>query len=1498
MSTNDLSALLANQSADTPPAQEKSADDLSQLLSRSATPPPQPAQTSNTDLSSLLAVSKPADTPIASSSTTSDLSNLLGTDQTAKYGQDIGTRGLTADERSYGEKNPEDMDHEPWYHRAWEWANSPFYDFHKWGTRTGAGTFERGLETGLEDLGNNIFNPMQVALAAATFGGSAVEAAGIGALRSIGVSKLAAPAVAQTAKLLMTAGFSAQMLGGLMTQSPQFLDAMKNGDYETATRLGTNIVAGAGFLAMGLKHGGEDYKVVKKLWTKGTPEQIAEAARIAGDRRTKIQMAKDNARATSEAIGEELERTGGRDATRESGIRQWLNSDGDIERMKKQRGIAEGTIKPRDLSPEEQKAATEGWNNELVYVAVDKKNLEIIRNAGIKEGVTYHATPTEALENALLPDSGNKKDLAVLSVPRREVEGSTTIRETPRMELPPKYVYRVRPVGEEGIPAGNNHVTQSLDKAQDALRVREKNQPDVKHEIVATDVNQLNPEDFRLNVSEAGEHPFGSLTKDIPESDVVKMADVKTRPPANITSDANTTGGDNKTGVIQVDLRSPEGKQLGRLIADISPDGTTAHVNAATIDDKLNTGITENKSPYRGHGYGIGVYMEAMRRAKAKGMRFFASDDTGRTSPDAERVWQSLGKKFKMESTGEAHKAKYIIDLSKISDKELAAAAPAKPITTGAIKSLTSHMPAHELVMDTNTPTGELPKVTGQATSLRPFGAEDMPGDTSRFRNKLSTEEKQRYLDGLDYAINHMTEADKSIARTLRQTYDNSFAHANEHGLIRQWIEAYHPQAWANQEGGLWKTLFGKDTEDVTNTALNKLRADTQAGRFDTNINAAKHRAYSTEFEGVMAGQVFATDDLTTHLYNHMHAIDNAIANREYLDQLRNIKGPDGRPAAVLAGTSRKFGGDENPALAIDAKAVRAIHIDPKLVTDMQITDPRTGTTPLEDGLKKGTIKKLRQTVVDENGNKVPAYAWTSEGYVSPDSPHTRGWAYVGTDTAGNPAYMHGEMKIHPDFAEHVTREIGAEKSALQNSAALRTLGKLSGEAKGTLLSFSPFHMVQEGLRAVMVGINPFNWEHININADPLLQLGAKYGLERNDYKAQNVFSNGMASHSKIIGAIPGLNRIQNWIQDFTFNKYIPGLKDRAFKKIFSDLRDANPHLTEAEAATRAAGMTNDVFGGQNWHDLGVSASSQDFMRMTMLAPDWLVSEMRMLGRAAGLIDKETGVLARKQMAKMAAGLWIAARVMNMITTGQMHNEAPFGVVHKKEDGTETVFSLRTLPTDLVHAVSDPENFVRGRVNPLIVKPAVEFLTGRDTMGRRATIASQLADVRRGVMPIVGQSLIKGNPLSSFEQVYKGIGGNVYKYRTEAEKLAQEYASDRMPTGPVNNEELAQHQKEIALEDKFRQGTISKAELSQELPKRRVTDIVRRAPMNALQARFDRLPMSEAINVWDAATPAEKDLLHDQIWKKRQRWLKEHKPLERDKEPVWRKMLSTWADLR
>jgi len=132
---------------------------------------------------------------------------------------------------------------------------------------------------------------------------------------------------------------------------------------------------------------------------------------------------------------------------------------------------------------------------------------------------------------------------------------------------------------------------------------------------------------------------------------------------------------------------------------------------------------------------------------------------------------------------------------------------------------------------------------------------------------------------------------------------------------------------------------------------------------------------------------------------------------------------------------------------------------------------------------------------------------------------------------------------------------------------------------------------------------------------------------------------------------------------------------------------------------------------------------------------------------------------------------------------------------------------------------------------------------------------------------------------------------------SEAEKLAQEKASDHMPSGPVNPEQLAAHQRNISLEDGLRNGEISRGEVLRKLPGREAEQIIRNAGMTPLQARFVRLPLNDALDVWAVATDKEKDDLHRLLWNKRVNYIQSHSPSQRGSDPVWLKLQKTYADL-
>ena len=136
------------------------------------------------------------------------------------------------------------------------------------------------------------------------------------------------------------------------------------------------------------------------------------------------------------------------------------------------------------------------------------------------------------------------------------------------------------------------------------------------------------------------------------------------------------------------------------------------------------------------------------------------------------------------------------------------------------------------------------------------------------------------------------------------------------------------------------------------------------------------------------------------------------------------------------------------------------------------------------------------------------------------------------------------------------------------------------------------------------------------------------------------------------------------------------------------------------------------------------------------------------------------------------------------------------------------------------------------------------------------------------------------------------------KYRTEAERLAASKASDRVPNGVLDSSEVAHHQEVINAENQLRNGTITRGAVAQQFDKTETRDIIRNSTQSRLQASFARLPMRDAISVWNAATPVEKDSIHAELWKKRLAYIKDHTPAQRAKDPVWQQLQGVYADLR
>jgi ribosomal protein S18 acetylase RimI-like enzyme len=739
--------------------------------------------------------------------------------------------------------------------------------------------------------------------------------------------------------------------------------------------------------------------------------------------------------------------------------------------------------------------------------------------------------------------------------------------------------------------------------------------------------------------------------------------------------------------------------------------------------------------------------------------------------------------------------------------------------------------------------------------------------------------ERQALLDSYD--VTKITPRERELANHIRDHFSETLEKAKAAGALADGMDGYVTHIWE---------------KDADNPAANKLLQESKSGGFSTNTSMARKRMFDNAFEGELFGKKLAITDPIALASHNGNTFARVIEARKVLDRLQDkgTRASDGRPMVALSGSGHLV--DTGDAVLTNSNTIRNLRIANKVIDGLK----KTGD--LGKLVSEGKIIELAK---DKDGN--PAYAWNAQDYRSVDHPSFTGWKYATGDTAGKPVFVKGDLRVHPDAYDYMNKRLGKETSPIEASGIGKTALAVGREAKGSLLFGSPFHFMQEGLRAVMSGISPFGIERWDLRNDPVLAKGVEQGLTLGkDYKGVTAFEEGkLAGHSKIISKIPGAAQLQTFMQEFLFDKYIPGLKARAYKALFERYRKAYPDWTLDKAAETAAADTNERFGGINYRRMGRSVATQDLLRVVSLAPDWLESEMRFMARVFG----DEGKIARTDVARMAVGLWAAARIMNYITSGQPHNEAPFGVAIKDKDGKEKVYSIRTLPTDMLHAVQDPGGFLAGRASPL-VRSAVQTYTGRDEFGRKLQTHDIFTNLLRNAAPIGVQTAVKvatgeTPEVTNTDAAAKAAGLTVFPYRTEAQKLAAQLASDHSESGAVDQAGLRRHQALLHLEDQLRDGSITHQDVYQMVESgdlsvkegKQATKVVQETKgmdpdMARLWSRASRLPLPDFLNVWGAATNNEKSSLAPLLIKKKQAYIKkamtDMTPAQRQTDPTFR----------
>lgn len=790
--------------------------------------------------------------------------------------------------------------------------------------------------------------------------------------------------------------------------------------------------------------------------------------------------------------------------------------------------------------------------------------------------------------------------------------------------------------------------------------------------------------------------------------------------------------------------------------------------------------------------------------------------------------------------------------------------------------------------------------------SVKALRAEN-PEDADR---RMTEERIEEIIKRTPLAKYTTTPAGRDYLKHLFETY-NSTGISDQHNRLAKHVQDYFSQSLerAQKTGVLnegvenYVTHMWKPGEEKDNEALNRTLFEARNGSFNLNTNMARKRLFMTGFEGELLGKQLAHADPVALAAHNRNSFERVIANRSAYAQLRasGLKASDGRPVVALSGHGTVLDEDgSNPAIVINPDHAHSIRIADKVVQDLKAKGD------LDRLVKRGDIVKYGKEG-DEN------YAWRPHDYKTIDHSAMRDWVFAVSAKDGTPVFVRGDLRIHPEWADYVKKQLGADTSPIRESWAGKKVLTAGREAKGFLLAFSPFHIVQEGLRAVMTGVNPFGMEKPDLHDEKLFN-GVVHGLTLGkDYRGVEEFeSEGLVGHSKWVEGLPVIGQLQQKLETFLFDQYVPSLKARAYRRLVDSYRQANPEWTDEKVYETAAADTNERFGGINYKRIGRSAATQDILRIVALAPDWLESEVRFMARVFG----REGTVARRDVATMAVLMWGAARVLNYLTTGQPHMEAPFGVAVKDDEGKEKIYSIRTMPTDILHAVQDPVEFLKGRTAPL-AKAGIQAYTGRDQWGKKLPGYSMLWDLAQSAAPIPLQSVTKAmataNQTTTPDQMWKAAGAMVRPYQTEAQKLATTIASDHSEEGVVDPSVLRRHQAVMHFEDEIRAQRMPMQAIYQmvhagQLPegeaKKIEKNIKETEGMAPEVARFytqaKRAPMREFLRIWDAGTTNEKAMLAQLLLAKRKRYFTKARtdmtPNERLADPTYRRLMEMFPN--
>jgi len=737
---------------------------------------------------------------------------------------------------------------------------------------------------------------------------------------------------------------------------------------------------------------------------------------------------------------------------------------------------------------------------------------------------------------------------------------------------------------------------------------------------------------------------------------------------------------------------------------------------------------------------------------------------------------------------------------------------------------------------------------------------------------------RERWLNVVRNAQNLRPEV-KNLAESLRSEYSKRWQMYKDVGLV-------HPDA-VERPNYAGSTRYEPDDEG--RSAFRPSEGFLRATKKPTNL---KSRSFDNMIDAMDKGFVPKNIGLVDAYSNYVREHSGAVGIKNAEDIFLKHTDADGRPVAI------------NPAsiqFPIEATSPTGKITKPPMVRIMDVSklSPETIANKVytdEKGYHYLDVSDYME------GPKVFARNRVADVGFKKD-PNT---GDVMRDAAGNPVELpimrKTALMFHPDQIQQV-RDAFEDSSWVRKTPWANAVLRTAQGSKSFLLALSPFHYVTEGLRGLQMNLPMHEVFHPRaIDPEGLAMTeGVNHGLTLKSSAERSAYSSGagegVGTTGPLFQKIPVLGSIQKAAEDHLFGSYIPRLKAVAFEKIAGQLKEQNPNWDTHQIYAQSARITNGIFGGLNWKQLGVSANTVDILRLVALAPDFTGSQID----STMSMFKPGGSVVAQSFGRMMMYNFLVAQTMNMLMHhGKPNLETPFSVLGP--DGKRS-WSMRTMPEDTWRSLTEPQSFFRNRMNPL-AKTAYEALYGRDDQGKKLSDEQMVGDAIRNVSPLSLQSagsfaihhlmpnqadkFKTGNAEDNFyDSMTRSVGLNPSVNRTPAEKLASQRLSERTPSGTADPSQVKRHHKMLNMEDELRAG--HSVDFTGLTPSQ-ARQVKTAGHEELLVSKFGRLNMGDKMDVWRLATSEEKRKLLPGLMKERNSYLRKLSPSERANDETFQRM--------